>query len=102
MMERQHFENTLLRWQCTSDSASDGWYIRRGNYITLAEMSFFGSCTVSAFDLHRAYVSFPVFIFKKHHSVSHTAEAQKRRNAKSSKFSETGKQGMPRPSRRSR
>ena len=63
MMDRQHIENTLLRWQCTLDSASGGWYIRKGNYITLAEMFYFGQCTVSAFDLHRAHVSFPVFIF---------------------------------------
>ena len=38
MMDRQNNENTLLRYQCSLDSASGGWRIRKGNYITLAEV----------------------------------------------------------------
>ena len=38
MMERQNNENTLLKWQWSLDSASGGWWIRKGNYITLPEV----------------------------------------------------------------
>ena len=82
MMERQGNDNTLLKWQWTLSSASGGWWIRKGNYITLAEMFYFGQRTVSAFDLYRAYVSLPTFIFKRHHSIPQTLLAQTRRNAK--------------------
>ena len=61
-MERQNNEMTLLKWQWSLDSASGGWWIRKGNYITMPEVFYFGQRTVSAFDLYRAYVSLPVFI----------------------------------------
>ena len=90
MMQRQGHEHNLLKWK------ADDWWIRKGNYIALAEMLYFGGRTCSCFDLYHAYVSLPTFICKRYHSVSNTGGATKRRNAKGLRFQESGKWGLPR------
>ena len=96
-MKRQGNENNLLKWTSSaSGGASGGWWIRKGNYITLAEMLYFGGRTCSCFDLYRAYVSLPTFICKRYHSVSNAGGATKRRNAKGLRFQEGGQWGLPR------
>ena len=71
------------------------WLIRRGNAITLSEIFEFGSLRCSCFDLYRTYTSLPIFIYKRHHTVSHSATAQTRRNAKLLHYKEHGNYGLP-------
>ena len=70
--------------------------IRRGNYITLAELFKSVSLVCSCFDLYRTYADLPIFIHKRHHSTSNSAKAQLRRNAKQLRFQERGRYGLPR------
>ena len=72
--------NDLLKW---TYSASGGWWIRKGNYITLDEMLYFGGRTCSCFNLYRA-------------NVSNTGGATERRNAKGLRYQGRGKWGLPR------
>ena len=79
MMQLQGNEHILLKWTC---SACGEWWIKKGNYITLAEMLYFGGRTCSCFDLYRA-------------NVSNAGGATKRRNAKGLRFQQSGKWGLP-------
>ncbi len=88
-------QTTLMKWSDTP--APGGWKIRTGNYVTLAELFYFG-CFISnctCFELYRLYLSLPIFIHKRAHSTSHTAEAQRRRNAKTLHYQEYGTWGLP-------
>ena len=88
-------QTTLRKWSDTP--APGGWNIRTGNYITLAELFYYGgyvsNCT--CLDLYRLYLSLPIFIHKRAHSTSHTAEATRRRNAKTLHYQECGRWGLP-------
>ena len=98
IMTKEENKTKLLRKvEGPSNSASGGgtWYIKAGNYISLAEFFRFGECKVSCYDLYRAYLSMPVFISTRQHSVSHTPVAGLRRNAKKMIYSETGRWGLP-------
>ena len=84
-------ETTLMKW--SEPQAPGGqWSIRTGNYITLAELFYYGgyvsNCT--CFELYRLYLSLPIFIHKRAHSTSHTAEATRRRNTKALRYQEYG------------
>ena len=69
-------ETKVLKW--LADPASGGycWYMKCGNYITLAELFHLGIHLLSCYDLYRAYRSLPIFIHKRVVSQSHSAEAQ--------------------------
>ena len=88
-------QTTLMKWSDTP--APGGWNIRTGNYITLAELFYYGgyvsNCT--CLDLYRLYLSLPIFIHKRAHSTSNTAEATRRRNAKALHYQECGRWGLP-------
>ena len=79
------------------DPASGGytWFIRQGNYITLAELFWHYQNTLTCFDLYRFYVSLPIWIHKRLHSMSHTESGTKRRNAEKLNYLEHGFSGLP-------
>ena len=98
IMTKEHNQTQLLwKEEGPSNSASGGgtWCIKAGNYVTLAEFFRFGECKVSCYDLYRAYLSMPVFISTRQHSVSHTPVAGLRRNAKKMIYNETGRWALP-------
>ena len=69
------------------------WYIRVGNYTTLAEYFHYGKERLPCFDLYNMYNQLEVWIHPKAHGQSHTAGAQLRRNAKDWKYFQTGSAG---------
>ena len=98
IMEEEGNRTTLLKRE-PGNPASGGpaqWYIKEGNFITLAEMFWKGLHLVSAFDAYKTYQSLPVLIYKRFHSVSHSANATMRRNSKMLNFVEHGHYGLPR------
>ena len=79
IMQVEGGETKVLKW--LDDTASGGhWYMKCGNYITLAELFHLGIHLLSCYDLYRAYRSLPIFIHKRVVSQSHSAEAQMTRN----------------------
>ena len=87
IMEVEAMETTVLRM------SSNEFFIRTGNYITLAELFHYGGNLCSCYDLYRTYLSLPIFIHKRKHSSSHTPDARWRRNSKFLRYAETGRWG---------
>ena len=92
-MEKQNDETAVLKRELDPVTGVYYYSIRAGNYITLAELFHFAMKDLSCFDIYNIYTSFPVWISRKLHSVSHTPWATKRRNAKNLHYAETGKWG---------
>ena len=86
---------SLLHWPWSPGSAGNHWFIRVGNYITLPELFYIDRKSLSCLDPYRVYLTFPPFIYKRHHSVSHAKWTQTRNNAKTSCRHEAGKWGLP-------
>ena len=81
IMEAEGGKTKVLKW--VDDQASGGhWYMKGGNYITLAEIFYIGMESLSCYDLYRAYKCLPIFTHKRAHSESHSPEATMRSNAK--------------------
>ena len=95
IMWLENNENHLLRRTPATNGHHELWEIKTGNYITLGEFFRFGADWLSCFDLYRMYLTFPVFISKRHHSRSNTDQAQFIRNAKLLRNTETGFWGLP-------
>ena len=78
-VEKGEDETTILRWVprtpasggCRNpayggDRLEDGdWEIRTGNYVTLAELFFFGAKEVAAFHLYKMYLNLDYYIHKR-------------------------------------
>ena len=64
------------------DCASGQWQIRQGNFITLSEAFWFGKELCSCYDIYRWYLTLPVWIQKRVHSMSTNPEGLERRVAK--------------------
>ena len=79
------------------DPASGGWqwYFRTGSVITLAELLYWARNILTCFDLYTAYLQMPVLFHRRVHSVSHSEQSQKRRNAKQLHYQEHGMYGLP-------
>ena len=91
-MTKDGGETGLMR----RDPASGGnWQIRHGQFITLAELFWFGKDLCSCYDIYRAYLSLPVWIQKRKHPASQNAPGTMRRNAKAFHYQETGMYGLP-------
>ena len=92
IMRKDGGETGLMR----RDPASGGnWQIRHGQFITLAELFWFGKDLWSCYDIYRAYLSLPVWIQKRKHPASQNAAGTIRRNAKSLHYLDHGKYGLP-------
>ena len=82
----------------TSESTAPGarqWFIRAGNYITLAELFDFGRHQLSCFDLYRTYRTLPRLIYKRFHSISKSEYAQRKQNARTLHYQEEGHWRLP-------
>ena len=66
----------------------------KGNLITLSELFWVGRYKLSYYDWYRMYLTMDI-IYKRYHSVSDTAHATTRRNAKFLRHYETNKRGLP-------
>ena len=95
MMWKLEDESTVLKRSYNPASGGYEWFIRTGNCITLAELFYFGGRICSCYDLCRTFLDLPIFLHKRHHSVSNTAEAQLRRNAKALRYHEGGQWSLP-------
>ena len=95
IMEKEGDETAVLR-RCPAPGGGWNWQIICGNYITLSELFHFGKNVLSCFDLYNIYIAMPVWIRRRHHSISHTAQGTKRRNAKAMRHAETGRWGWGR------
>ena len=73
------------------------WQIRKGNYITLADLFRFGARQVPCFHLYRMYQSLDIYIHRRNHSVSTNDNAVDRGNANVLRRKETGLWGLPDP-----
>ena len=97
IMKIEGGETTVLKLE--DDPASGGhkrWYIRCGNFVTLAELFRLGMRILSCYDLYVIYKSLRIWIHKKAHSHSNSAEAQLTRNAKNLRHAEEGVWGLRR------
>ena len=96
IMQKENNETELLKRD--SDPASGGpadWYIRWGNFITLADVFYKDMDIVSCFDAYKLYLTLPNWCYKRQHSISHSAHTTMRRNAKSLQYVEEGRWGLP-------
>ena len=77
----------------TSESTAPGarqWFIRAGNYITLAELFAFAGNHLSCFDLYRTYRDFPPLIYKRFHTMSKSEYMERKHSAKTLHYIEEG------------
>jgi hypothetical protein len=97
-------ETTILRWEPDPgiDPASGGntlesgtWYIRGGNYLTLAELFYWGAKECTCFHLYKMYLSLDYYIYKRTHSESMPVDAQRTRAAKNLHHQEHGTWSLP-------
>ena len=71
-------------------------YIHQGNFVTLAEVLYKAIGLVSCFGAEKLYFIFPVWCYKRQHSVSHCAQATMRRNAQMLlQYLDEGRWGTP-------
>ena len=110
IMREEDNETRILRWvpPPASGPASGGissrpninewdFYIRQGNYITLAELFNYGQYVLSCYHLYLMYINMPIYIHKRCHSVSTSENAIYRENAKSLRKVEHGTFQLPMP-----
>ena len=98
------YQTTILRWEPDAgiNPASRGttlengtWSIRSGNYLTLAELFFYGAREATCFHLYKMYLSLDYYIYKRQHSESMSEDAQRRRAAKRLHHQEHGRWKLP-------
>ena len=94
ILEKEGGQTKLLKFHPASGGFDASWSIKTGHYVTLAELFFFAGNFCSCCDIYSKYVSLPIFIHKRIHSLSNSAEAQRVRNAKLLKRNETGRWGL--------
>ena len=89
-------ETLLLKWRPATESQQplarrrpqqrqlrEGkWYIRDGNYITLAELFWLGSDCTTCWHLYKHYLQLDMYIHRRSHSMSQTELAKERDNAR--------------------
>ena len=100
IMDMEGNETSLLQYVPASGGNDESFpngqfYFKRGHFVTLAEVFKFGCRHCTCYDLYRTYVHLPVFIHRRGHSVSHSAEGTHRRNAKLLRHELTGHYGLP-------
>ena len=96
IMREEQYETMLLR--LVDDNSASGercWFIRTGNYITLAELFRFGCKECSCFELYRIYIWLSIIIHKRQRGTSTTPQAIRRSNAKQLHYNQTGRSGLP-------
>ena len=71
------------------------WFIKAGNYITLAELFYICRRASACLNLYPIWISMPIFIYRREHSLSQSEDAQKTRNAEVLRHQETGWWGLP-------
>ena len=72
------------------------FYLKRGHFVTLAEMFRFACKNCTAYDIYRTYVHLPIFIHRRSHSVSQSPQGQFRQNAKALRHAVLGYWSLPR------
>ena len=99
IMSTEGDNTTLLKR--TPDPASGGfrWSIKKGYFITLAELFSFGQEIITCYHLYDMCMSWLMYLYRRGHSVSQSEQAQKRRNAKTLRHLETGRWGLPKERR---
>ena len=70
-------------------SGARQWFIRAGNYITLAELFHFGRHRVTCWGMYRTYYSMDIVIHRRYHSRSTSGLCQQKQNAKRLHYFET-------------
>ena len=93
-MEKEGGRTSVLMRAADPASGGWAWSWAHCHFITLAELLHYGRNLMSCFDLYNMYLQFDVMFFRRNHSVSNTEGAQKRRNAKQLRHSETGRWGL--------
>ena len=94
LAEIVHLERAETRLLKNDPPFSGKWLIRKGQYITLAELFHYGAALCSCFRLYRMYLALPLFITKKRHSQSRSENGAKRANAKRLHHAEAGRYGL--------
>ena len=94
--QEENNQTSLIKWEDNSASGETHWRIVEGNCITLGELFAFGRNVSSCYDLYRKYLTLSVFVRKKVHGMSHSAQGTKRRNSKMLNFVETGSYALRR------
>eukprot|EP00959_Pyramimonas_sp_CCMP1952_P006169 129138-Pyramimonas_sp.AAC.1 len=79
-----------------TSASGETWYIRAGNYITLAELFNNGCLLCSCHYLCTLYLQQPMFVHRKRHSRSQSGQAVTNRNAWRLQFQERGTWRLPR------
>ena len=69
--------------------------MRKGNYITLAELFRYGGRFVSAYHLYQIYIKMDVYIQVRKHSKSMSPNGIERNNAKVLRRYKTGSWALP-------
>ena len=98
--EKENYETSVLTWIENPASGGTNLQIRTGNLINLAELLHFGNKICTCHDMYCLWLTLPIFIHKKTHSMSQSPQAQLKRNAKVLRQQETGYYGLPRASGR--
>ena len=94
-IRKEGYQTSVLAWTKTPASGGTNWLIRIGSIITLAELLHFGNEVCTCYDMYCLYLTLPIFIYKKAHSISSSPNAQKMRNAKALRHHGTGRWGLP-------
>jgi hypothetical protein len=69
VMDKEENMTSLLKREPTPDSGGPAeWFIRAGNFITLAELFHEGRKTLTCFHLYKIWLALPVWIHKREHS----------------------------------
>jgi len=89
ILEEEQDRTLLLRWVARRRNQASGgvrrledgeWQIRKGNYITLADLFRFGARQVTCFHLYRMYQSLDIYIHRRNHpGAPRLPEKRKRR-----------------------
>ena len=93
-------ETCILSWQKNKDDrdltpASGGqWMLKRGKTVTLAQFCWWCKEHLTCHAIYREWLRLPICCHKRYHSMSHTDNAQKRRNARILHHSESGGYGL--------
>ena len=67
ILSEEKGETTVLKYDggYSAKPSSGGWFIREGNFVTLAEMFRFGFRQCTAFDIYKTYRHLEIFIHKR-------------------------------------
>ena len=106
ILQREENETTMIKFvpapgggrlpATGGDDLGDGtFYYRKGHLMTLAELFRFGAERCTCFDLYNTFLSLPIVVHKRLHSISDSEGGILRRAAKQMRFDDTGRYGLP-------